>query len=351
MSTNTNFCLTLFLLFASSSSFFSSFLCVAGIFANNNNNTHQETDLNLSQNENDVVDVNEEAGLLLNYGDKRTLTLDAGTGLGLGGFGVLPANGIKLENAVIKSRVDILSEVFKKNIEKIKTKHKKLDIVFLIDGSSSVGKNNFKSELKFVKKLLSDFTVSYDYTRIAVVSFSSQHRIIRHVDQISEPSKINDKCLLLNYELEKIEFLGGGTHTYGALTEAKDILYHARFGSKKLIFLITDGFSNGQNPVPLAEQIKKDFNITIFTIGIQNGNYGELYSIASTPGELHSYLLDSFGQFESLARKALHTDYKVGETISVSNQTLCGVLCTEKEEFCCDKNAHCSCETSSGHYL
>ncbi|KAL1489566.1 hypothetical protein ABEB36_013519 [Hypothenemus hampei] len=49
----------------------------------------------------------------------------------------------------------------------------RLDIVFLVDASSSVGDYNFKSELKFIKKLLSDITVDYNHTRVAVVSFSS----------------------------------------------------------------------------------------------------------------------------------------------------------------------------------
>lgn len=55
----------------------------------------------------------------------------------------------------------------------------------------------------------------------------------------------------------------------------------------------------------LAEEMKNN-QITIFTVGIENGNYKELYDIASSPGEFYSYLLDSFKEFESLARKALH---------------------------------------------
>lgn len=100
----------------------------------------------------------------------------------------------------------------------------------------------------------------------------------------------------------------------------------ARKHSKKLICLITDGFSNGKNPVPIAQRLKSE-NITIVTFGnvlcncrstrilylffffvkgIQMGNYAELYNISSHPGEEHSFLLDSFAQFESMARKALH---------------------------------------------
>lgn len=69
--------------------------------------------------------------------------------------------------------------------------------------------------------------------------------------------------------------------------------------------MITDGFSNGQDPVPLAFKLKED-NITIFSVGIENGNQAELYNISSLPQKEHSFLMESFGQFESLARKALH---------------------------------------------
>lgn len=258
-----------------------------------------------------------------------------------------------LSSSSSKSKVDVLSAVFKKNIDKLKSKHKRLDIIFLIDSSSSVGKVNFESELKFVKKLLSDFPVSYEYTRVAIVTFSSQAKIIRHVDQISRASEMNDKCLLLNHQINTIGFSGGGTHTYGAFEEAKKIFESGRVGSKKLIFLVTDGFSNGRDPVPLANELKQD-NITIYTIGIQSGNYEELYNISSSPGQVHSYLLDSFDQFESLARKALHADYKVGETIRV-HERFCSDLCVDgatnsTEDDCCDKNAECSCDTNSGHY-
>jgi hypothetical protein len=77
-----------------------------------------------------------------------------------------------LENSIIKSKVDVLGEVFKKNIDSFKN-FGKLEVIFLIDGSSSVGESNFRSELKFVKKLLSDVTIDYNHTRVAIVTFSS----------------------------------------------------------------------------------------------------------------------------------------------------------------------------------
>ena len=85
----------------------------------------------------------------------------------------------------------------------------------------------------------------------------------------------------------------------------QEIFQRSRNDSQKVLFLITDGFSNGGDPIPLANDLKKA-QVKIFTIGIQNGNYRELYDLASSPGEFYSYLLDSFQEFESLARRALH---------------------------------------------
>lgn len=128
---------------------------------------------------------------------------------------------------------------------------------------------------------------------------------MRHIDQITSPKKENDKCTLINMGVPKIQFIGGGTYTYGALLEAQKIFESARKHSKKVVFVITDGFSNGNDPVPLALKLKEE-NVTIFSVGIENGNLQELYNVSSLPQKEHSFLMESFAQFESLARKALH---------------------------------------------
>lgn len=85
----------------------------------------------------------------------------------------------------------------------------------------------------------------------------------------------------------------------------QEIFRNSRPEAKKVLFLVTDGFSNGGDPVPVANELKQ-IGTTIFTLGVQNGNFKELFNLASEPGELHSFLLDSFEEFESLARRALH---------------------------------------------
>lgn len=119
-------------------------------------------------------------------------------------------------------KVEHQGAVLRKHVQALKsTDNKQVEVVFLVDSSASVGANNFRDELKFVKKLLSDFTVDENNTRVSLVTFSSRSKVIRHVDYISRPSRDQHKCSLLQDDLPRIRYTGGGTYTLGAFREAK----------------------------------------------------------------------------------------------------------------------------------
>ncbi|KAG7203366.1 hypothetical protein KM043_013441 [Ampulex compressa] len=254
----------------------------------------------------------------------------------------------------LRNKADVLSRFLKFHIDRIRNQTDQVDLVFLVDASGSVGAENFQSELNFVKKLLSDFTVKSTAARIAVVTFGGRRNINRNIDQISRSGDNDHKCYLLNKQLNNISYSGGGTYTRGALLEALAILEKGRGTAKKVVFLITDGFSNGGDPRPAANLVK-DAGATVFTFGIRTGNVGELFDIASSPGYTHSYLLDSFAEFEALARRALHRDLKIGEYVPVTRPEDCHILCikankTNNAEECCDDLATCACGVATGHY-
>ena len=92
----------------------------------------------------------------------------------------------------------------------------------------------------------------------------------------------------------------------GALLEAIEVFKYSRNNASRAIFLITDGYSNGGDPRPAADVLKSKLGTTIFTFGIRNGNVKELKDMASEPKEEHAFILDSFDEFEALARRALH---------------------------------------------
>ena len=83
------------------------------------------------------------------------------------------------------------------------------------------------------------------------------------------------------------------------------MLRAARPDAKKVLFLITDGYSNSGDPRPVARRLRQD-SVDIFTFGIRDGNFVELCDMASDDKHEHVYILNSFEEFEALARRALH---------------------------------------------
>ena len=71
------------------------------------------------------------------------------------------------------------------------------------------------------------------------------------------------------------------------------------------MFLVTDGYSNGGDPLPHALELRRS-GVEVFTFGIRDGNVQELLSMSSEPQNEHCYIVDNFTEFEALARRALH---------------------------------------------
>ncbi|CAL8377007.1 unnamed protein product [Boreogadus saida] len=123
-------------------------------------------------------------------------------------------------SASAESKVERLGLAFKRNLRELREKSARLDAVFLVDESSSVGAGNFRSELRFVRKTLADFPVAPEHTRVAIVTFSSKSHVVTRVDHISAPAPHMHKCSLFNREIPGISYRGGGTYTKGAFQRA-----------------------------------------------------------------------------------------------------------------------------------
>lgn len=136
-----------------------------------------------------------------------------------GAPGRLPAPPAPGEDAP-ESKVERLGQAFRRRVRRLRELSELLELVFLVDESSSVGQANFLSELKFVRKLLSDFPVVSTATRVAIVTFSSKNNVVPRVDYISSRRAHQHKCALLSREIPAITYRGGGTYTKGAFQQA-----------------------------------------------------------------------------------------------------------------------------------
>ncbi|KAL0605841.1 Sushi, von Willebrand factor type A, EGF and pentraxin domain-containing protein 1, partial [Plecturocebus cupreus] len=126
------------------------------------------------------------------------------------------------------SRVERLGQAFRRRVRRLRELSERLELVFLVDDSSSVGEANFRSELMFVRKLLSDFPVVPTATRVAIVTFSSKNYVVPRVDYISTRRARQHKCALLLQEIPAISYRGGGTYTKGAFQQAASLALSPR---------------------------------------------------------------------------------------------------------------------------
>lgn len=78
--------------------------------------------------------------------------------------------------------------------------------MFLVDGSWSVGRNNFKYILDFIGALVSAFDIGEEKTRVGVVQYSSDTRTEFNLNQYYR----TDELLAA---IKKIPYKGGNTMT------------------------------------------------------------------------------------------------------------------------------------------
>lgn len=80
------------------------------------------------------------------------------------------------------------------------------DLVFLVDGSWSVGRNNFRYILDFMVALVSAFDIGEEKTRVGVVQYSSDTRTEFNLNQYFRRSDLLDA-------IKRIPYKGGNTMT------------------------------------------------------------------------------------------------------------------------------------------
>uniref|UniRef100_A0A665U2E7 VWFA domain-containing protein n=1 Tax=Echeneis naucrates TaxID=173247 RepID=A0A665U2E7_ECHNA len=160
------------------------------------------------------------------------------------------------------------------------------DIVFLVDGSWSIGAENFEQIRQFLYTLVDSFDVRPDHVRISLVQYSNSPRTEFLLNTFQ------DKADILQY-ISKLPYMGGGTHTGQGL----DFMLKEHFvpvaGSRaaqkvpQIAVVITDGKS--QDNVESHAQDLKRRGIVLYAIGIKDADEDQLREIANEPYSQHVY--------------------------------------------------------------
>lgn len=173
-----------------------------------------------------------------------------------------------------------------------------IDIVFVLDSSTSVGGVNFKKMLNFVQQIISDAYVHPSGIRVGLMTFGTSSKIIFHLNEIGNK-------LTLNKEIEKVAYSYGNTNTADAIRTMRRKMFQKENGDreniKNVAVIITDGVSNiNHNLVSTEAKLAHDMDIQIIAIGINLNSLNELDSIASRPLEQNRFVVDDFNRLAEI---------------------------------------------------
>ncbi|XP_064519465.1 von Willebrand factor A domain-containing protein 2 isoform X2 [Pseudopipra pipra] len=155
-----------------------------------------------------------------------------------------------------------------------------LDVLFLLDGSYSIGKGSFERSKHFAGKLCDALDIHPDRVRVGMIQFSSTPHLEFPLDSYLTKQEVKER-------IKRTLFRGGSTETGRAL---KYILRKGFPGGRnssvpEILIIISDGKSQGSTVMP-AMQVKER-HITVFAVGIKFPRWEELHMLASEPPEQH----------------------------------------------------------------
>ncbi|XP_039992553.1 collagen alpha-1(XII) chain isoform X1 [Xiphias gladius] len=174
------------------------------------------------------------------------------------------------------------------------------DLVFLVDGSWSVGRENFKHIRSFISSLAGAFDIGEDKTRVAVVQYSTDTRTEFPL------TRYNRRGDLLQ-AINSLPYKGGNTMTGDAIHYLLRNIFTEGAGSRKafpkVAMIITDGKS--QDPVEEHAKRLRNIGVEIFVLGIKGADEDELRDMASTPYNKHVYNVPNFDLIQEVQKKII----------------------------------------------
>ncbi|XP_060685537.1 von Willebrand factor A domain-containing protein 2-like [Hemiscyllium ocellatum] len=154
---------------------------------------------------------------------------------------------------------------------------KSLDLVFTVDASGQVGRQNFRQIKGFVRSIVSHFDIDRDLTQVAMVIYSNKPRTLFNLDSFDSEGKIKRA-------ISSGPFLDGSAHTGKALKyileDTLSIKKGARPGIHKVVVVITNGQSS-DDIVPNAEKLRRN-GITIIALGMVDSQATALLRVAGS---------------------------------------------------------------------
>uniref|UniRef100_A0A7N8XBM6 Collagen alpha-1(XII) chain n=1 Tax=Mastacembelus armatus TaxID=205130 RepID=A0A7N8XBM6_9TELE len=170
------------------------------------------------------------------------------------------------------------------------------DVVLLVDGSYSIGLENFAKVKAFLEVLVNTFDIGPDKVQISLVQYSRE----AHTEfYLNTHHNLNTVVKALR----SFPYRGGSTNTGKAMTFVREKIFQAARGARanvpRVTILITDGKSSDAFQEPATKLRNAD--VEIFAVGVKDAVRNELEAIANTPAETHVYTVEDFDAFQRIS--------------------------------------------------
>uniref|UniRef100_A0A8C6TQW7 Cochlin n=1 Tax=Neogobius melanostomus TaxID=47308 RepID=A0A8C6TQW7_9GOBI len=160
-----------------------------------------------------------------------------------------------------------------------------VNLGFLIDGSSSVGDQNFQMVLDFLAGIAQHFDISEVGARVGAVQFTYDQRLEFGLFDHSEKQKVLSA-------INNIYYMSGGTATGAAIEFATNHLFRRRGPGRNFLILVTDGQSYDDIRAPALAAQKQ--GVHMVTVGVAWAPLEDLRDMASEPKGNNTYFTREF---------------------------------------------------------
>ena len=139
-----------------------------------------------------------------------------------------------------------------------------MDIIFVLDSSTSVGPDNWQLQLEFVSKLTAPLTIGRKGARVALVTFNTETTVQFGFNRFNDAKSLRQGVM-------RTKFTEGVTFTGEALEKVlQKLVPKMRKDIPRLLFLVTDGKPNGEVSTRKMAQKIRSLGVKIFAVGIGN---------------------------------------------------------------------------------
>ncbi|XP_047429514.1 collagen alpha-1(XII) chain-like [Mugil cephalus] len=172
------------------------------------------------------------------------------------------------------------------------------DVVLLVDGSYSIGLDNFAKVKAFLEVLVNTFDIGPDKVQISLVQYSRDPHTEFYLNTHHDLNAVVKAVRTFPYR-------GGSTNTGRAMTYVREKVLQTNRGARanvpRVTILITDGKSSDAFRDPATKLRNAD--VEIFAVGVKDAVRSELEAIANEPAATHVYTVEDFDAFQRISKE------------------------------------------------